>query len=125
MSITHGTSTRNAIADAVVDRIDLGTGTSSGRLKLLTSGDAVLVSLPMSSTAFGSASSGTATANAITTTNATGTGTAAKFTVVDRDDNIIFQGTVGTSGADLTITNTSINSGDPISVTSLTYSAPN
>lgn len=126
MAVTHGMATRTAVADAVVDRIDLGSGTATGLLKILTSGDAVLVSLPMSNPAFGAASNAVATADTITTTEATGAGTAAKFTIVDRDDAIIATGSVTETGGggDLILTNTDINVGDPISISSLTYTAP-
>jgi hypothetical protein len=125
MATTHPTAVRNAIADLVVDKLDLGSGTASGRLEILTSGDVLLVSLPLSNPAFGAASTGTATASAITTTNATVAGTAAKYNMVDRDDTIIFSGSVTESGGggDLIITNTDINVGDPISVSSFAYTA--
>lgn len=132
MAITHGNDTRDAVANAVVDRLDLGTGTTEGRLVILTAADAILASLPLSNPAFDAAgsaggnSTGTATADPITTTNASGNGTAAKFEMRDRDGNKIFGGSVTATGGggDLILTNTSIASGDPISITSFTYSAP-
>jgi dTDP-4-amino-4,6-dideoxygalactose transaminase len=64
-----------------------------------------------------------ATASAITSdTSATG-GTAAKFKVTDSDSNIVFSGTVGTSGADLNLSSLAIGAGDTVSVSSFTYTA--
>lgn len=77
-----------------------------------------------SSTAFASATGGVATANAISNGTAGASGTADSFEVRDGDGTVIFSGTVGTSGADLNITNTSINTSDVVSVTSMTYTAP-
>jgi len=55
----------------------------------------------------------------------TGTGTAAKFNVVDKDETTILSGSVSTSGGggDMIIDNTSIASGQNVSVSSFTYIA--
>lgn len=81
--------------------------------------------LPMSATAFGSSTSGTsdglatATANAITSdTNAAASITAAHFRIKSGGGTVIFQGNVGTSGADLNMNTTTINSGDTVAITS-------
>lgn len=124
MAVTHGTTTRSAVADCVVDRIDAGTG--AGTLKIYTSGDALLVTLTFNDPAFGSAVAGVATANAITNGTATGTGTAAKFTAFDSDDNAVFSGSVTATGGggDLTLSSVSITSGDTVAISSATYTAP-
>lgn len=77
-----------------------------------------------SSTAFAAASGGVATANSITNGTAVAAGTADSFEVRDGDGTVIFSGTVATSGADLNISNTSINIDDVVSVSSFTYTAP-
>lgn len=123
MAVTHETAVRNEIADLVASLVDAGAGDST--LKIYTSAfGALLATLTLPDPAFGAASSGTITANSISPANATGTGTAATFRIQDGDATTIISGTVGTSGTDIIITNTSINTGDPITVTSLTYSAP-
>ena len=125
MALVHSTAARNAMADAAVDRLDLGTTNASGRLIFKTAGDSVLATLPMSNPAFGSASSGTATASAITNdTNAAGTGTATKFDLVNRDGTVVISGTVGNgSGGDINLSSNVITAGDTVSMSALTYTA--
>jgi hypothetical protein len=82
----------------------------------------VLATLPLSSTAFGSAS-GTppvATANAITTVNASATGTAGFFALVESGGTVVMTGSVGTSAADLILSSVSLVSGSPVAVTGFT-----
>lgn len=124
-AVTHSTAVRNVLADAVVDAIDAGA--SAGTLEFHTSGDVEVATLTFSDPAFGAASSGTATANAITSdTSATG-GTIAKFVVKDSDGNTIFAGSVTATGGggDITLSSVVISAGQTVSLTSLTYTAPN
>lgn len=122
MAITHSTTVRSAIANLIDDQVN--GGSSFGKLKILTSGDSVLATITLQDPAFGSASSGVITLAGVPLSNtASGSGTAAKFTVTDSDDNIIYTGSVGTSGADITIDNTSIISGQTVSVSAHTYTA--
>ncbi len=124
MAVTHPTAVRNALADLVVDKLDLGTGTSSGRLVFQTSGGAAVATLPLSNPAAGAASSGTATFSAITSdTNAAG-GTIAKAELRDRDATAIILCAVATSGGDINISSLSVSAGDTVQATSLSYSAP-
>lgn len=122
----------SAAADAVVDRIDVG---GAGTLVIFGSAcptnadDAdsgtVLATLTFSATAFGAASNGVATANSITQdSSADATGTAACFRVKSGAGTTIFQGAVGTSGAQLNLITTSITAGQPVQVTNFTYTAP-
>ena len=126
MAVTHGTATRTAVADTVVDRVDLGSGLSAGYLEITTSGNSVLVTCSFSTTAFGSASSGTATANAISNGTASAAGTAAKAKVKDKDGNVIFEGTVTATGGggNVELATTSITVGMVVSVSACTYVAP-
>ena len=122
---THPVAIRNGIVDFVVDQLDVGSTNPTGRFIFQTSSAAEVATLNFSATAFGSASSGVATANAITDdTNATG-GTTDRCILVSRDETTIIQGTVGTSGTDIIISNTSISAGDTVRITSLTYTGPN
>lgn len=126
MALTHTTSTRNTIADAVVDLIDGGAGDAQGDLVFMTSGDVEVATLNMSATAFGAAASGTATAAAISDdTNATG-GTIAKFKLQNKANTEILRGSVTATagGGDIELSSVSIGAGDTVSVSSLTYSAP-
>jgi hypothetical protein len=88
----------------------------------------LLVTLTFGSTAFatavasGSAGSKivTATANAITAGTAVATGTAAWFRILTSGSAVCIDGSVGTSGADLNLSSTSISSGAVVSVSSFT-----
>lgn len=91
----------------------------------------LLSTLPMSATAFPASTSLTtngiitATANAITTdTNAAASGTAGHFRIKSGGGTVIYQGNVGTSGADLNLNTTTINAGDTISITSFLVTLP-
>jgi hypothetical protein len=55
---------------------------------------------------------------------AVATGTAGYFRIVNNSGTAIMQGTVATSGADLNLDNTSINSGQTVQITSWTITAP-
>jgi hypothetical protein len=122
-AVTHPTAVRNAIADLVVDRVDAGAG--AGTIQFQTSADAQVATLTYSDPAYGNAAAGTATANSITSdTNATG-GTVAKSRHFDSNSTEVFATAVGTSGSDINMSSLSVGSGDTVSMSSLTYSAPN
>lgn len=118
--------------------VNIKTDSNSGKLKIYsgtqpTDGDTaigaqvLLATLVMNATAF-SAPSGTAstiqtlTAGAITSdTNAAATGTAVWFRLTKSDSTtLIMDGTVGTSGCDLTINSTAITSGATVSASAMT-----
>jgi hypothetical protein len=130
MAVTHENTVlfvRNGLADYVVDIIDTGTGDAQGDLVIMTSGDVEVATLAFSNPAFGAASSGTATANSITADSSATGGTAALFKVQDRDNQEIFRGSVTAvgGGGDIELSSTSIGAGDTVSISSLTYTAPN
>lgn len=121
-AVTHPSSVRNTVADAVVDLIDAGAG--AGTIEFQTSGDVEVATLTYSDPAYGNAAAGTATANSITSdTNATG-GTVAKSQHLDSNDTEVFSTAVGTSGSDINLSSLAVGSGDTVSMSSLTYSAP-
>lgn len=95
----------------------------------------LLGTLTFGATAFGSAASSgtggtnrksTATANTITgDTSADATGTAAWFRVLKSNGTtVVYDGSVGTSAADLILATTAITAGVDIEITSLTISVP-
>lgn len=91
--------------------------TSAGSLPLAT--------LAFGSPAFGSAALGLATANAITDdTDADGGGNAGWFRVFAADDTPLWDGSSGTSGADLNLSALAIESGDTVSITAFTVTLP-
>lgn len=102
-------------------RIYDGTKPASADTAITT--QTLLAELTFGSTSFSAASGATATANAITAdSSANASGTATWFRVVKSDGTtVVFDGTVGTSGADLNLNSTSISAGASVSVTSFTY----
>jgi len=130
-TLEHPTNIRNLIADTVVDQIDAGS--SNGKLYFYdtnggaSAGGTVLATLPLSDPAFGPAASGTATANTITSNTNTGAGTVRWFEVVDSNDNVIFEGDVSSdddANGSIQLSSTNLGTGDTVSVSALSYTAP-
>lgn len=111
--------------------IELFTGTQPAATLTADSGTK-LCTLPLSATAFPASSSGTgdglatATANAITSdTNAANSGTAGYFRLkTATGGTTIYQGNVGTSGADLNLNTTTITAGDTVAITAFKITLP-
>jgi len=125
MAVTHPTAVRDGVCNFVVDQLD--EGTPPGTLVFQTAGDAEVATLTFSNPAFGSSSGGTATAGAITSdTSATG-GTIAKARLKNNagTDKIICSVTAVGGGGDIELTSVIISAGQTVSMTSLTYTAPN
>jgi len=126
-TLQHPTSVRNAIADTVVDLIDAGG--SAGKLKFYTAdGGSLLAELTFSATAFGAAASGVATAAAITADSNTASGTVTWFEVEDSNGNLVFEGDVTSDDVgtgSIQLSSVALGTGDTVSVSSLTYTAPN
>ena len=132
MAISYGTTTRSNRMTQV--NTDLGTsallriydatgGVPTNAATALTT-QVTLATLTCSST-FGTVSNGVLTANAITSATAGNTGTAAFYRLLTSGGTAIVQGTVGTSGADLNLSSTSISNGVTVSVSSLTLTEGN
>jgi len=126
MAVTHVVAVRNAVANAVVDLIDGGSGDANGDLVYMTSGDAEVATLALSSTAFGASSSGTATAASISDDSSATGGTIAKFKLQDKGNSEVLRGSVTATsgGGDIELSSLVIGSGDTVSTSSLTYTAP-
>ena len=123
MALTHATATRNALADQITAKVDTGTGTAT--LKIKDGGGTVLVTLNLPNPSFGAASNGVITLNGVPiTANATAGGTAATFELYARDGSLVLSGSVGTSGADMTVDNTNIANGQEFKLNSMTWTAP-
>ena len=121
MSITHGTAARAVLAQAILDAVN--GGASFGKLKILTSAEALLCTITLQDPAF-SRTGAVLTLLGVTLSGAaSGTGAAAKFIITDSDDNTIYGGSAGTSASDLIINNTSINTGQTVEVTAHAYAA--
>jgi hypothetical protein len=123
---TISTAARNAMCDALVDLIDGGAGAGTIQIRTASGGGGTLLAtLTFSDPAFGAASSGVATASAITDdSSADATGTAGYCVILDSDSNSIFEGTVGTSGADINFNTVAFTSGDTVSISSMTITMP-
>jgi hypothetical protein len=124
---------RNAALAAITAKIDVGgagtlvfySGTKPATVDTALSGNTVLATLTFSTTSFGAPASGVSTANAITsgTAVASGTATFARAFAHDGTTAVIDFG-VGTSGADINLSSTTISSGQTVSITSLTLTQP-
>jgi len=129
MAISLAAARKNEMLDAIADNCNSGklriySGSVPANADASLGGATLLAELTMNATAFGAASGGTITANAITAdTSADNTGTASFFRIFQSDGTtVVYQGTVGTSGADLNLNSITINAGVQVQVTSLTLS---
>lgn len=131
MAIQYSTTARtNSMTQLATDigascKIKIFTGTLPATCATADTGT-LLVTFTGNAGGFGTASAGVLTASAVANANATGTGTAGYFRIypsADTSTNAVVQGTVGTSGADMIVTNTSINNGQTCTFTSLTVTA--
>lgn len=85
-----------------------------------------LVEFVCNASAFAAAAaSGVLTASAIASALGLAAGTAAWFRLCTSGGTAVIDGTVGTSGTDCIIANTSITVGEPVSVSSLTVTSGN
>ena len=108
-------------------------GTQPTDANTALSGQTLLGEFTFAATAFGASScsgsapnrSATATANAIADVTASAAGTASWFRAVQSNGtSVVFDGTVGTSGCDLNMTDVSISINETMRVSSLTLSTP-
>lgn len=139
MALTHTDRLRNLMADA----IDLEWDGGTGRLAILSgapvaAGSAqtgsVLGTFTLPTDAFTAPSGGSMSFNAVSNVTASATGTAGSFCLYNSDETAItsaaagtdnrITGSVGTSGADMSIDNTSIVSGGTLVTSGWTWIAP-
>jgi hypothetical protein len=118
----------NAAADATCALANSGLlkiydGTQPATADTAVSTQTLLATLTFGNPAFGSAVAGVATANAITSdTAADATGTASWFRVLKSDGTTaLWDGSVGTSGANLNFATTSFVAAAQIDISSFTY----
>jgi hypothetical protein len=130
--ITAGT--RNAMADKLVEKLDLGAG--PGTLKIYSgtqpangdaalSGNTLLATLTFADPSAPAASAGVITFNVITEdSSADAIGTATFGRVQDSNGNNVFDGDVGTASALINLNRTDFVVGGPVRVTSFTLTLP-
>lgn len=129
-------NTRMSVAARNVELNALAAEANNGYLRIYSGsqpadpetapGGTLLAELRFGATAFGAAANGTITANAITAdSSANGTGTATWFRVLKSDGSTaLWDGDVGTSGANLNLNSVAIQAGATVTVSSLTHSIP-
>ena len=94
----------------------LATGTANANTAI--SGQTLLVSLTVSGS-FGTDSNGTITLSSVTNGTAVATGTAQFFRIFKSDNStVIMDGTVGLTGCDMNLNNTSIDTTQVVSISS-------
>ena len=128
MAIKQTTAVRNAQLDALSTQIGASaklriySGTRPANANTAITTQTMLVELTCNATAFAAAASGgVLTANAISNGTAAANGTASFFRLWQSNGTTaIMDGDVAASGADLNLNNTSIATGQTVSVTAFT-----
>ena len=129
MALSYTTTLRNAMLDAITTAVG-----NAGLLRIYdgakpAAGGAattLLAELTCGTPFAAGASGGVLTLGSITQdSSANATGTATWFRITTSGGTWIIDGTVGTSGADLNLTTTSITATQPVSVTSMTITEGN
>lgn len=119
------TDVRNGAADGYVDQIDGGTTNAAGKLQIYDASNVLLAEFDLANPAFGDAGAsvaGQAAANSLPlSTTAVATGTASYYLVLDRDEATKWRGEVG---GEMTLSSSSITSGDTVNVTAWTHTHP-
>jgi hypothetical protein len=133
MALQFGTAVRNAILDAIENTIgtsailEIRSGAQPASCAAADSGT-LLASMSLASNWMADAASGTkGLAGTWSDPSANNTGTAAHFRIKDSGGTVCgMQGSVTATGGggDLTLDNTSIASGQAVSITSFTLTAP-
>ena len=126
-TLQHPTLIRDLIADTVVDQIDAG-GSAGSLIFYTSNGGTALATLTFSSTAFNASANGTASAATITSNTDSGAGTVAWFEVQDSNGNTVFEGDVTSDDVgtgSIQLSSVALGTGDTVSVSQLTYTAPN
>lgn len=134
MTLTLSTAIRNALCDLLADALDAGSGAGYIEIRSgtrpagpgTTATGTVLAEVTLADPAFGAASSGAATLANPASVTAAATGTASWFRAYTSDDTAVFDGRVTATGGggDLTLTSTSITSGQSVDISGGTLTQP-
>ena len=118
MAVTYPNSLKDTRLQAVIDAIDAGAG--PGVLEIGTAGMAAVLATITLADPSATKLNGVLTLSGVPlSTTASATGTAAEARIRDSNAVDVVTGlTVGTSGTDIVLDNTSINSGQTVNVTS-------
>jgi len=133
MAFRIPTAVRNAACDAIVDALDAGAGAATIEVRSgsqpATANDAatgtLLATFTLADPAFGAASGGVANlASTPRSTTGAAAGTAGWFRAKDSNGATVFDGSVGTSGADMNLNTLTISVGVSVEITSGTVTMP-
>jgi hypothetical protein len=119
MAVNYSTAVKTARMQAVADAIDAGA--AAGYMEIGTAGMALVLATITLDDPCGTVTGDTLTLSGLPSidTSADATGTAAAARIRDSDDNDVVTGlTVGTSGTNIIIDNTSITAGQAVSLNS-------
>jgi hypothetical protein len=119
---TLSSAARSAACDAVVDLVDAGT--PPGKI-LLRASSTTVATINFETTAYGAASTGVATAASFPKSNtAAATGVLDNYVIENAAGTDIITGTIGEGSGDISFDNTDINSGQTVTLSSLTHTQP-
>lgn len=134
MTLTLATTARNAMADALVDLLDAGSGAGTIQIRSGTrpadpntaATGTLLATVTLADPAFGSASTGVATLADPAPVTAGASGTATWFRALDSTGAAVMDGRVTATGGggDLTLATTSLTSGLSVDITGGTITMP-
>jgi hypothetical protein len=132
MSITLADSVASAMADAVTTAVDAGA--AAGTLSIYTGAkpatpaDAatgtLLATITLADPAAAAAAAGVAAWTGATSVAAAASGTAGWFRVADSNGIAVFDGTVGTAGADLNFDSVAWTAGGTVTLTGGNFTQP-
>jgi hypothetical protein len=121
-NLKYSNGTRNAQQNGLItyagsgSLINIYSGSQPANANTAISGQTLLVTLTVSGS-FGTDSNGTITLSTVTNGTAVATGTASFFRITQSDNTtVVMDGSVATSDADLVLNNTSIATGQVVSI---------
>lgn len=138
MAFKLAIQTENRACASLVSTVDQGTTNATGQM-LIYSGSAppdpqtapsvnntLLGTVPLNNPAFAAPSNGTSAliVSPVVTATVTTSGTASWFRVVDRDGNAVFDGSIGTSGAEINFANVNFVQGGTVDIDGLSITVP-
>ena len=130
-NLKYSNGTRNAQQQGLITYagsgalINIYAGSQPANANTAISGQTLLVTLTVSGS-FGTDSNGTITLSTVTNGTAVATGTAAFFRITQSNGTtVVMDGSVATSDADLVLNNTSIATGQVVSISAGTISRAN
>lgn len=120
---THSSNLRNTWATAVATALDSGPG--NAKIRIYTAGKATLLGEVTCAAGVGTVLNGVLTFGTFTDDPAAdASGTAAVYEACRSDNTVEFEGIVGQGSGELNMTSTEVVAGQPIQITSGTWTAP-